>query len=86
MYQRILVPIDGSPTSDLGLDEAIALARLTGGSIRLLHILDELVFVTGFETGATYMNTVLPGLRSAASASSQRAGNASRPPRWRSRR
>ena len=63
MYQRILVPIDGSPTSDLGLDEAIALARLTGGSIRLLHILDELVFVTGFETGATYMNTVLPRLR-----------------------
>jgi nucleotide-binding universal stress UspA family protein len=63
MYQRILVPIDGSPTSDLGLDEAIALARLTGGSIRLLHVLDELVFVTGFETGATYMNTVLPRLR-----------------------
>jgi nucleotide-binding universal stress UspA family protein len=63
MYQRILVPIDGSPTSDLGLDEAIALARLTGGSIRLLHVLDELVFVTGFERGATYMNTVLPRLR-----------------------
>ena len=63
MYQRILVPIDGSPTSDLGLAEAISLARLTGGSIRLMHVLDELVFVTGFETGATYANTVLPALR-----------------------
>ena len=63
MYQRILVPIDGSPTSDQGLDEAIALARVTGGSIRLLNILDELVFTTGFETGATYMRTVLPALR-----------------------
>lgn len=63
MYQRILVPIDGSPTSDRGLEEAIAIARLTGGSIRLLHVLDELVFVSGFETGATYMNTVLPALR-----------------------
>ena len=63
MYQRILVPIDGSPTSDQGLDEAIALARLTGGSIRLLNVLDELVFTTGFETGATYTNTVLPALR-----------------------
>jgi len=63
MYQRVLAPIDGSPTSDLGLEEAIALARLTGGSIRLVHILDELVFVTGFEPGATYTNIVLPRLR-----------------------
>ena len=63
MYQRILVPIDGSPTSDQGLDEAIALARVTGGSIRLLHVLDELVFTTGFETGASYVRDVLPALR-----------------------
>jgi len=63
MYQQILVPIDGSPTSDLGLEQAIALAKLTGGSIRLMHVLDELVFVTGFEIGATYANTVLPALR-----------------------
>ena len=63
MYQRILVPIDGSSTSDQGLDEAIALARATGGSIRLLNVLDELVFTTGVETGATYMRTVLPALR-----------------------
>jgi len=63
MYQRILVPIDGSPTSDQGLDEAIALARVTGGSIRLLHVLDDLVFTTGFETGATYTRNVLPALR-----------------------
>ena len=63
MYQRILVPVDGSPTSDKGLGEAIAVAKLTGGSIRLLHVVDELVFTTGFETGATYENTVLPGLR-----------------------
>jgi nucleotide-binding universal stress UspA family protein len=63
MYQRILVPIDGSSTSRRGLDEAIGLARLTGGRLRLLHVLDELVFVTGFETGATYSNDVLPMLK-----------------------
>jgi len=63
MYQHILVPIDGSETSDQGLDEAISLARLAGGSIRLLNVLDELVFTTGFETGATYTDTVLPALR-----------------------
>ena len=65
MYQRILVPIDGSAPSEHGLTEAIALARLSGGSIRLLHVLDDLSFTTGFETGATYENTVLPALREA---------------------
>jgi nucleotide-binding universal stress UspA family protein len=63
MYEHILVPIDGSATSTRGLDEAIRLAKLTGGTIRLLHVLDELIFVTGFETGATYVNDVLPMLK-----------------------
>ena len=65
MYQRILVPIDGSPTAARGLDEAIALARLTGATLRLLYVLDELVFVTGFECGATYIEDVLPKLKEA---------------------
>ena len=42
MYQHILVAIDGSATSDLGLVEAIRLARLTQGQLRLLHVIDEL--------------------------------------------
>jgi len=42
MYQRILVPIDGSPTSMQGLVEAIRLAKLTGGQLRLLHMVDAL--------------------------------------------
>jgi nucleotide-binding universal stress UspA family protein len=40
MYERILVPVDGSSTSDLGLTEAIKLARLTGGRLVLLHLVD----------------------------------------------
>ena len=42
MYQRILVPVDGSPTSLKGLAEAIKLARLSGGQIRLLYMVDAL--------------------------------------------
>jgi nucleotide-binding universal stress UspA family protein len=38
MYQRILVPVDGSPTSKLGLDEAIKLAGLTGARLRLINV------------------------------------------------
>ena len=45
MYQRILVPVDGSPTSILGLAEAIELAKLTGASLRLVHVLDRPAFV-----------------------------------------
>ena len=48
-YQRILVPIDGSATSDRGLDEAIRLAKLTGGRLRLVHVVDGLVLSTGLE-------------------------------------
>jgi nucleotide-binding universal stress UspA family protein len=40
MYERILVPVDGSATSDLGLAEAIKLARLTGARLLLLHAVD----------------------------------------------
>ena len=45
MYERILVPVDGSPTSDAGLDEAIKLAKLTHARVRLLHVVDEMPFV-----------------------------------------
>ncbi|HJS02687.1 MAG TPA: universal stress protein [Variovorax sp.] len=60
MYQRILVPIDGSATALRGLDEAIRLAKLTGARLRLVHVVDELKYVTGFETFATYSGDVVP--------------------------
>ena len=41
MYDRILVPVDGSPTSNLGLAEAIKLSKLTGARLLLLHALCE---------------------------------------------
>lgn len=40
MYSRILVPIDGSETSNRGLAEAVRMAKLTGGRIKLLHVFD----------------------------------------------
>jgi nucleotide-binding universal stress UspA family protein len=65
MYQRILVPIDGSPTSERGLDEAIKLAVLTRADLRLLHVVDELQHVTGFETCPVYATDIVPLLREA---------------------
>ena len=50
MYDRILVPVDGSPTSDKGLTEAIALAKLTGGRIKLLHVFEAPFLAIGSES------------------------------------
>lgn len=41
MYQRILVPMDGSDTAERGLREAIRLARGQGTQLVLLHVIDD---------------------------------------------
>ena len=49
MYKRILVPVDGSPTSDKALGTALQLAREVGASVRVVHAFDDLAFLTGYE-------------------------------------
>ena len=49
MYERILVPVDGSATSNAGLDEAIELARLTKGRLRLIHSVEQQLYLAGVE-------------------------------------
>ncbi len=48
-YKRILVPIDGSPTSTKALVAALELARENGGRVRAMYALDELALISGFE-------------------------------------
>lgn len=54
MFRRILVPIDGSPPSKRGLEEAIALAKNQGAGLCLLHVIDELVIMPPVD-GAMYV-------------------------------
>ena len=63
MYQKILVPIDGSSTAAAGLEEAIKLARLCGARLRLLHIVDELSLVLGTGYGAAHVGDIFDLLR-----------------------
>ena len=51
MYQRILVPVDGSEAATKALVAALQLGREAGGRVRILHVLDELAYLTGFEAG-----------------------------------
>ena len=41
MYQRILVPIDGSDPSRLAIQEAIKLSKDGAAEIQLFHVVDE---------------------------------------------
>ena len=56
MYKKILVPIDGSPASNLGLNEAIKLAKDQGAKLRLFHLVDEYIAVSSPD-GVAFSNT-----------------------------
>ncbi len=45
MYKRILIPVDGSSTSDRALQEAIKLIDEQPVQMRLLHVIDDLQFL-----------------------------------------
>jgi nucleotide-binding universal stress UspA family protein len=63
MYQKILVPVDGSATSDLGLNEATKLAKLTGARVRLLHVVDVLSLAIAGEGMVGTAGDVLAAVR-----------------------
>jgi len=62
MYQRILVAVDGSPTSLRGLDEAVKVARSSGGRLMLVHVVNEL-FMTGDVVPSIYYDSIVQSLR-----------------------
>ena len=63
MFDRILVPVDGSPTSDLGLETAIRLAQDQGATLHLLHVINERVITQNLEGGAAEVGRLLDSLR-----------------------
>jgi len=62
MYQRILVPVDGSDISDCGLQEAMRLARDQNAKLRLIHVVNELA-VVGTYDGVVYSTDLIQTLR-----------------------
>lgn len=59
MFKRILVPVDGSDTSNRALVAALQMARETGGRVRVIHSMDELLYVAD----TTYDPTILQSAR-----------------------
>ncbi|MDA8108024.1 MAG: universal stress protein [Betaproteobacteria bacterium] len=64
MYKRILVPIDGSSTANLGLKEALRLAKQQGATLCLFHAVDE-SFVTAAGDGMVLTDEMFKSLRDA---------------------
>jgi len=63
MFKKILVPIDGSHTSDLGLKEAIKLARGEKATLCLLHVVDEFVLMPDALGAPIYVEDMFEALR-----------------------
>ncbi len=62
MYQRILVPVDGSPTAERGLREAIKLAEGQATRLLFLHIVDDYTMLIEMSSAAGY-EEMIRGLR-----------------------
>ncbi|SFC25831.1 Nucleotide-binding universal stress protein, UspA family [Polaromonas sp. OV174] len=54
MYQKILVPLDGSPTADRGLHEAIKLATGQKTTLYLLHVVNDFVMIVEMSAVVNY--------------------------------
>lgn len=67
MYQRILVPVDGSPTSTHALAVALQMAKTGGGRIRVIHVLDEMTFLTGYDPYGGRSGELIKVMRESAS-------------------
>lgn len=45
LYQQILVPVDGSPTSNRALQEALSVAKQQNAQLALIHVLEDVWYV-----------------------------------------
>ena len=63
MYQRILVPVDGSGTANKALVAALQMARESGGRVRLVHVVEELAYLTGYEQYGGYSGELVSAMR-----------------------
>jgi nucleotide-binding universal stress UspA family protein len=62
MYKKILVPVDGSETAMLGLQEAIRLAKDQKATVRLFHVVNDFLMIASPEA-AVYSHELLKSFR-----------------------
>lgn len=63
MYKHILVPVDGSDASNSALRTAISLSKEVGARIRLLHVVDNAVYLAGYDPSGGVSPDIFATLR-----------------------
>lgn len=63
MFKRILIPVDGSDTSNKALVSALQMARETGASVRVVHAVNEMAFLGGIDPYGTYSGDLVGMMR-----------------------
>jgi len=62
MYQRVLVPVDGSHTATLGLQEAIRIAIDQRARLKVISVIDGFIIAQNFE-GLIFADDMVGALR-----------------------
>jgi len=62
MYDKILVPIDGSSTANAAVAHAQSIAELCNSQVRIFHALDFFEYTNGFERPSIYSRQVMPAM------------------------
>lgn len=65
MYKRILVPVDGSETSNKALVAALQLARMVAGRVRLIYVVEEMTYVSGYGEFGGYSEDLITAIHEA---------------------
>lgn len=65
MYKRILVPVDGSDTSDRALQAALDMATDAGpeARLRVVHVTDESAWLSGYDAYGGAVEQILLAMR-----------------------
>ena len=59
MYKKILIPVDGSATSSKALETAIGMAKAFGAQLRLIHVVEELAYLSGYDQFGGYSGELI---------------------------
>ncbi|MCP3017711.1 universal stress protein [Cupriavidus basilensis] len=81
MYQRILLAVDGSRSSELALTQAITVAKATGSEVKVLFVADDndVFFTAGSYDPRKLMEGILAAGRDALAAAATRLADAGVP-------
>jgi len=78
MYQRILLAVDGSRSSDLALSQAIIIAKGTGAEVKALFVVDDsdVFFEVGYFDTKALMDSIVAHGQKVLDAAASKLGDA----------